>query len=207
MSTSNLMLDVDQAGELKAAFRREGSWTNEEIKVLCERKGFLTEVRKALKGYSEIKLIEHSIGINRLEKFDPATFMGDGWTIEEEDERALTLAKIDLSQVQMVDLLKRSESNIKGEKKLKRLKEAGYICLDAKVFQTLWESKSLIPECWKEKVNGKTRSVFFDGTVLRSPAGIRLVLFLSWFNDMWHRNALWLECDWCRLNVSAVLAR
>ena len=32
---SDLMLDVDQAGELKAAFRR-GDWTNAEIKKLCE---------------------------------------------------------------------------------------------------------------------------------------------------------------------------
>lgn len=32
---SDLMLDVDQAGELKAAFRR-GDWTNAEIKRLCE---------------------------------------------------------------------------------------------------------------------------------------------------------------------------
>jgi hypothetical protein len=52
---SNLRLDVDQAGELKAALRREGPWTNEELKMACERKGFFTQVRQILLGNAEIK--------------------------------------------------------------------------------------------------------------------------------------------------------
>ncbi len=49
---SDLMLDVDQAGELKAAFRR-GDWTNAEIKRACEG-NFLAQVRKVLLGQAQI---------------------------------------------------------------------------------------------------------------------------------------------------------
>jgi hypothetical protein len=49
---SNLMLDVDQAGELKAAFRRN-DWTNGQIKKLCEG-DILAKVRLVLEGTAEI---------------------------------------------------------------------------------------------------------------------------------------------------------
>ena len=49
---SNLMLDVDQAGELKAAFRR-AEWTNGLIKQLCES-NLLIDLKKVLEGVAEI---------------------------------------------------------------------------------------------------------------------------------------------------------
>jgi hypothetical protein len=52
-TVSDLMLDVDQAGELKAAFRR-GNWTNAEIKTLCEG-DVLADVRRVILGHAEIK--------------------------------------------------------------------------------------------------------------------------------------------------------
>ncbi len=48
------MLDVSQAHELKLAFRREGPWTNEDIKALSERKGLLRQVYDVLHGTAEI---------------------------------------------------------------------------------------------------------------------------------------------------------
>ncbi len=53
---SDLMLDVDQAGELKAAFRR-GDWTNAEIKRLCEG-NLLSRVRNVLLGRAEIVVVK-----------------------------------------------------------------------------------------------------------------------------------------------------
>jgi hypothetical protein len=49
---SDLMLDVDQAGELKAAFRR-GDWTNAEIKKACEG-DVLANFRDVLLGRAQI---------------------------------------------------------------------------------------------------------------------------------------------------------
>lgn len=53
---SDLMLDVDQAGELKAAFRR-GGWTNGEIKE-ATKGDFLVKVRKLLRGELIVKAVE-----------------------------------------------------------------------------------------------------------------------------------------------------
>ncbi|HDZ85654.1 MAG TPA: hypothetical protein ENH35_03860 [Candidatus Moranbacteria bacterium] len=53
---SDLMLDVDQAGELKSAFRR-GDWTNAEIKKLSEG-NVLTHVRQVVLGNAKIVQIK-----------------------------------------------------------------------------------------------------------------------------------------------------
>ncbi|MBU0612431.1 hypothetical protein KKB10_00285 [Patescibacteria group bacterium] len=49
---SDLMLDVDQAGELKAAFRR-GDWTNTLIKRACEG-DFLAQFKRVVEGSATI---------------------------------------------------------------------------------------------------------------------------------------------------------
>lgn len=53
---SNLMLDVDQAGELKAAFRRH-DWTNAEIKRLSEG-DILARVRSVIRGQAKIVMVK-----------------------------------------------------------------------------------------------------------------------------------------------------
>ncbi|HUO55977.1 MAG TPA: hypothetical protein VMU27_00870, partial [Candidatus Paceibacterota bacterium] len=59
---SNLMLDVDQASELKAAFRR-GNWTNAEIKWLCEGRT-LEQLRKVKSGLAEIKRVNLEVDLS-----------------------------------------------------------------------------------------------------------------------------------------------
>jgi hypothetical protein len=54
MKNNELMLDVGQANEIKLAFRREGNWDNEKIKILTERMGFLLQVLDVLEGRSHI---------------------------------------------------------------------------------------------------------------------------------------------------------
>ena len=69
------MFDVDQAGELKAAFRR-GGWTNQEIKQLCEG-DTLARVRIALLDDTVITVSAHLLDLDA----DP--FVPDGWKVEE----------------------------------------------------------------------------------------------------------------------------
>jgi len=146
------------------------------------------------------------ITIDRTAPFDLVKFLGQDWAIDEQDERSLALTQVDLANVQLEHMLKKSESRIKGEEKLKRLKKAGHIRLDAKVFQTLWENQALIPESWKEKTDGCTTFIFFDGTVLRCPDGRRDVLSLCWGGGQWYWNGRWLGRDWHVYGPSAVLA-
>jgi len=139
--------------------------------------------------------------------FDPVKWLGQGWTIEEQDKRSLALEQVDLANVRFEHMLKKDESCIKGDEKLKRLKKAGYIRLDAKVFQTFWENQALIPESWKEKTNGNTTFILFDGTILRSSSGARCVLFLCWRDGgRWGWNYRWLGLYWYVDYPSAVLA-
>ena len=146
------------------------------------------------------------IPIDRSTAFNPAEFIGKGWTIEEQDERSLALTEVDLTVIRFETMLKDGETRINGEEKLRRLKKAGHIRLDAKVFQTLWENQHLIPERWKEKTNNNTTYIFFDGSVLRSPDGDRGVLCLCWDGVGWDWDYDWLGIDWDTDYPSAVLA-
>lgn len=71
------MLDVGQANEIKFAFRREGPWTNEKIKMLTEQKGLLRQIHEVLLGHAEIKPIDYIIDLDS----DP--FVPDGWSVVE----------------------------------------------------------------------------------------------------------------------------
>jgi len=161
------------------------------------------------------------ISIYRSKPFEPAKFkgLGEGWTIwkgsidgdglkgdEDQDSRSLALTELDLTKVRFETCLRKKETQIKGEIKHARLKEAGHIRLDAQVFQTLWENQHLIPLQWKELTNGNTTYIFFDGTVLRNPRGVRCVLYLCWNDGRWFWNARWLENDWYASSPSAVPA-
>ena len=90
-----------------------------------------------------IKAVEESImiKIDRTEPFNLAQFMVQGSSIEEQDERALVITEVDLSKIRLETTLKPGETPVIGEERLKRLKKAGHIRLDAKVFQTLWENR------------------------------------------------------------------
>lgn len=147
------------------------------------------------------------VAINR-NRFNPKKFIGDGWSIlnDETDARSIALTELDLTKVQFATMLKDGETYVNGEEKLKRLKASGNIRLDADIFLTLWENQHLIPESWKEKVNGNTRFIYFDGTVLRRSDGRRYVLYLCWDDGAWRWSVHWLDYDWNGIRPSAVLA-
>jgi len=47
--------------------------------------------------------------IDRSKPFNPANFIGEGWTIEEEDERSLALTEVDLTSTRLEHMLKQGE--------------------------------------------------------------------------------------------------
>jgi hypothetical protein len=153
-----------------------------------------------------IQGVPKAIPIDRTSAFDPVAFIGEGWSIVEEDERSVALHEVDLSKISLVTMLAEGETSVSGEEKLKRLKEAGHIRLDAKVFNTLWMNPHLTPESWKQKTNGNTTYIFFDGTILRSPRGGRYVLCLYWRDGKRDWDCPWLVYQWDASNPSAVLA-
>ena len=160
------------------------------------------------------------IRIDRSTPFDPSKFIGEGWTIwrgptdgdgltgeEDQDPRSLALTELDITRIQFKDMLKSGESYVNGEEKQKRLAQAGHICLDARIFQTMWENQHLIPAIYKEPIGGNTRCTYFDGTKLRSPGGDRCVLSLYWNGGRWRWGYSWLDRDWRGRSPSVVLGK
>ncbi len=135
------------------------------------------------------------IRINRTELFDPAQFAHHkGLEIEEQDERSTKLEEIDFSAIVLESMLQ-GNAVISGNEHLKRLKETGYIRLDAKIFQTFWENQHLIPEHWKG-TKDYANHIFFDGTVLRNQNGKYVICMY------WAESKKW-KWTYCRLDLGA----
>ena len=179
---SELKLDVDQAGELKAAFRREGPWTNEEIKMLCEQKGFLTKVRQVLLNFAEIKPLEHLINC------DAKPSIPNGWSIVPDKEQLPNRVQGSFQWNPAQVKLYLSDQQRNGHELKKKL--ADKEVLPANVLDYLLANKHLIPEEWKGE------SVFFWGTVYRDAYGSPSVRYLYWYGGRWDWSFSWLGRDW-----------
>jgi len=177
-----------------------------QSKIIANAKEAGAQFTAFLKNGGKVIIVEPKvIQIDRSVPFDPATFIGAGWTIEEQDKRALALNQIDLTEVMFETTLEKKEKSIIGEERLKRLKSMNRIRLDAGVFKTLWDNQHLIPLKWREQPNGNTTFIFFDGTVLLNPNGNRFVLWLYWDDGRWSWDYCWLANDWDANSSSAVL--
>jgi len=211
---------------------------SEQVQVIFEA-GSLTDVRDAnYEGFTPEKrdqirqlfglkpLIETPkseskiIPINRSTPFDPATFIGAGWTIwrgpadvnglegdEERDLRSVTLTQLELDRIQLVTCLKKNEKVTTGEERLKRLTADGRIRLDENAFKAFWDNREQLPSRFKERVNGNIQFIFFDGVVLRSPRGRRYALCAYFGSDgAWDWDCDWLDGGRRVSSPSAVLA-
>ena len=192
---SELTLDVGQANELKMAFRREGQWTNEEIKILCERKGFLSSVHEALLGRAEIKPVEY------LVDFDAKPFIPNGWTILPDSEqlakRVCGQWKFDPTKVELyLNEGQKNGKSIEGNDLRKKL--ANQPVMNANLLDFYLAHPKLIPESWKGQY------VFFWGTIYRSADGNLCVRYLYWNGGRWYWDCYWLENDWDSNYPSAV---
>jgi hypothetical protein len=145
------------------------------------------------------------IRIDRTESFDPVQFIHHkGLEIEEQDERSIMLEEIDASAIVLESMLQ-GNIVISGNEHLKRLKQTGYIRLDARIFQTFWENQHFIPEHWKGTTD-YANHIFFDGTILRNQNG-RYVICMYWAED---KKWKWTYCrldlgGWNAKDLSAVL--
>lgn len=163
-----------------------------------------------------------SLPIDRTTPFNPAEFIGIGWSIwrgpadgdglsgeEDQDERSLALKEIGPAKI-LLETCLQDEKSITGEERILRLKGAGRIRLDAAIFQVFWKNKPLIPEHFKKKIQGNATYIFFDGTPLRSPDGGRYTLYLCFeggrWCGRWYWRCSWLGNDRSVHNPSAVLA-
>jgi hypothetical protein len=185
MSEKDLMLDVDQAGELKRAFRRHG-WTNKDIKTLSER-NILGEVLKVIRKQAEIKWIDHLIDC------DANPFVPPGWSVEEHKKGGFF--KFDPAKI-FLYLSKEEKANINGNDLRKEL--ANKPSLNANVLDYLLAHPEIIPKKWKDKF------IFFFGTIYRDKFGDLYVRYLRWWESGWCDRCNWLGINFDACKFSAV---
>jgi len=194
------------SGLLKDFFRQidDGSVTREMLKEFNEhRNSFVAKLIVA-------------------KSFDHAKFLGEGWTIwkgpvdgdglageEDMDKRSISLTEIELNSFSFETCLEKREKLVKGEEKLRRLKEEkpNFIRFGGNVFLGLWldyqanKENSMLELLYRTR---KIRYLDFLGLVLRDPSGDRSVLYLSRNDDgKWHWLYDWLGNDWFTGNLSA----
>lgn len=196
MSNNELMLDVDQAGELKAAFRRtrgsDGSeWTNERIKKLSEG-STLGQVLDVINGRSAIMQIEKKVSEVKsnllIVDYGVAPSLIN-LKIKSHPERK-DVIEYDVSKIEHVLPLKSDENRISGNENLKRLNATGKIILDVRVLEELLKHPELIPEEWKKGVT------YFWGTIFRNSDGRLCVAGLVWRGSGgWNWNSAWFDRD------------
>ncbi|HBE90479.1 MAG: hypothetical protein A3E37_00240 [Candidatus Andersenbacteria bacterium RIFCSPHIGHO2_12_FULL_46_9] len=129
--------------------------------------------------------------------FDPVAFIGEGWKELEGDERALALKQVDFSTCQFLTCLKEGDGYIKGEEKLRRLKEdyPQLIRHGGNQFLALWEdymkngNNSVLEHL--RRTQDITYLDFF-GLILQRPYGPRLILSLYWDGGHWCCHYRWL---------------
>ncbi len=193
---SDLMLDVDQAGELKAAFRR-GDWTNAEIKRACEGDS-LARFRDVVRGYAKVVTTQHIIDC------DAKLFIPNGWRVENEDQLVSRIRGqliLDTSKIKLYLSSKQQDGKyIEGNKLRKEL--ASDPVLNANVLDYLlkFENQHLIPEEWKDKY------IFFWGTIYRDSDDNLCVRFLCFNDGAWYWGYSWLGHGFCGSYPAAVLA-
>lgn len=143
--------------------------------------------------------------VDREIPFNPVTFIGKGWKMEEQDKRALSVTEIDFDKVSFETCLKTGESWITGEEKLKRHTKAKHVLADAKIGQTLHEEEG--QKTLEYLYKGKGITWFeLQGTILRSLHGHRYSLCLCRYDGRWRWSYDWLDGDRYADDPSLVLA-
>lgn len=148
---------------------------------------------------SAITLVSNLLQIDRSKPFEPVAFIGEGWSIIEQDERSLALTEVDLNKITFETTFRSGEVSVRGEEKKKRLIASAKVRIDAKVVQTLLEKEELIPGSWKK--NGHL--CFYGTEFLRPNWNERYVLCLSWVINEWRWYCTLLDCP-CDVCAPAV---
>jgi len=215
-----------QALELQSRFGLDTNWNEldgdsvQQQVIQLSREELGRRFTAFLRNGAQIIIGEPRIlRVNRSQPFNPATFIGEGWTIwkgpadgdglsgdEEQDSKSLALTEIDITRIQFDACLEEGESWVNGEERQKRLKKAGRPQLDLKVLQVFWENQALIPEASKRMANGNVRYMYFTGTVLRSPYGSRYILYLYYDVGRWGWDVHFLGHGFSVSHPSVVLA-
>lgn len=128
--------------------------------------------------------------------------LGEGWAIVEKRADGLYVngrkVVLHLSKRQM------GGKTLRGYELREEL--TGKPVLNANVLDALADNPHLIPEDWKKDEQGKTRYIFFWGTIYRYAYGGLCVRYLYFRVGAWYRYYYWLVSVWLGSSPAALLA-
>ena len=177
------MLEMEQAAA-KAGF------IENDFRRLAGNEDMFRQMLQVARGHAEVKVVEHVIDLDA----DP--FVPNNWKVEKHDKGGSF--KWDPAQVQFyLSEPQRKEKSIEGNKLRKELD--GKPVFNANLLDYLLAHPNLIPEDWKQDEKGRTRYIFFWGTIYRVSGGRLIVRYLCWLDGRWYWVSHWLGSDW---NVS-----
>lgn len=205
-------VSTDQSHQLMSTLSTNVDWSALDADII---QGIIKNPTRAgeeftafLRNSGRLTVDPKILRIDYVHPFDPAEFIGKGWTVDEQDKQSLLITELDLSKIQFRTCLK--EGGMKGEEKLERLKTMNVIRHGGNEFLALWNNYEANGENsgleWLRKNRGITYLDFF-GLILRSLHSNRYVLCLVWNNYRWRWDYLRLTSKWYDLSFSAVSAK
>lgn len=189
--SNDLMLDVGQAVELKAAFRRAG-FNNAQIKRLCEG-DIMSQVKLLVCDKEEIQQAIKTINCS-LEPSIPG-----GWHIRSEDQLPGRVTEPNLiwdptrACFWLSD--KQTEGGVSTIKEL-IFKLKNEPVLPVNVLDFLLANPHLIPNEWKQDKQGRIRYTYFWGTIYRDMNYDLCVRCLHWRDNQWRTGYGWRGVTW-----------
>ena len=194
MSDKFTFSSAGEIQEVEFALARAG-YSHAEVKELTKG-NTLGLMRNVLLGYSEVKSLEHVIDCDA----DP--FIPGGWKMEKHQKGGSF--KWDPKQVQLYLSPNQHGKSIEGNKLRTELE--GKPVFNANLLDYLLKNPHLIPEEWKQDEQGRTRYIFFWGTIYRSSDGDLYVRYLCWDDGRWFWHYYWLGRVWGDVDPAALRA-
>ena len=161
-------------------------YTPELLNALAEHPTLFSQMLQVQLGYAEVKPIEPLIDLNA----DP--FVPRGLAVERHQEGGFF--KWDPKAVEPFIVGQQKKGIINGNKLL-RTELEGRPVFNANLLDWLLEHPHLIPEDWKHDEQGRSRFIFFWGTIYRRLDGLLYVRCLAWDRDRWYCGTYWLGSD------------
>ena len=164
----------------------------------CESKSKIKETQKAaFPASARVLQIDRSDSA----QFSPVAFVGDEFTLPNEQPEALAIKQISISAIECTEMVDGTYDNA-----YRRFTYEKKIGLDAKILETFWKHKDLIPEAWKKTVDGQPMKIFFMGSTLMNSAGDKCLLYVYWHNG-WYWDFEWFDAQMSHNCYAAFVSR
>lgn len=154
----------------------KAGWEPENMADFSKDENLFRLVREVQKGAYEIKAVQHTIDCDT----DPVVPFQ--WVVEEHQKGGII--KFDVSKVRFYLSETQKNRNIDSGENLRKELE-GRRVLNSNVLYYLMQNTKFIPEEWKVDEEGKTRFIYFWGTIFKQQNGDSGIFCLYFSSGRW----------------------